>query len=154
MAGKVLNALSKGFAGTVSRSADEIIESFVNTDTDAILFGNPVVLNNNGVKNFVGGTSTDPQFVGVAVRIAKTNDTYGVEDAKYNVGELVDVIKRGTVSVAVTGTTAPALGGKVYIAADGTFTADSTGTEIKNCVWKTGKDSDGIAEMAILTRRL
>lgn len=158
MAGKVLNALSKGFAGTVSRSVDEIIESFVNKDTVAIPFGAPVALSSNGVVIAKSAASNAPTVIGVAVRIAKTNDTYGTDDAKYNVNELVDVIKRGTVSVkCVSGT--PALGGDVYFNTAGEFTAEATtssvaNTKIANAVWKTGADSNKIAEVALLTRKL
>ena len=150
MAGKVLNAFSKGFPGTVSRSVDDIIEALVNADTVAIPFGAPVVLNGAGVKAFASG-NTAAQFLGVAVRIAKTNETYGADDAAYQANELVDVLKRGTVSVKVEGT--PAAGADVYVTAAGAFTATSAGgTKLTNCKFKSAADANGVAEMVILTR--
>lgn len=156
MAGKVLNSFTKGFAGTVSRAVDDVIESFVNNDTKAIEFGAPVVLDGNGVKNFVAASSTADDFVGIAVRVAKTNETYGLDDAAWQSKEICEILKRGTVSIKVkSGVTAPVLGGKVYIdKTTGEFTTATTGTALPNCKFKGGVDANNIAEVAVLTRAL
>lgn len=155
MAGRVIGtSFDHGFAGHVSRSVDNIVLNSVNGDTKAIEFGAPVVLATNGVKNFVGGSSTAAQFVGIAVRIAKTNETYGKDDAAYQVGENIDVLTRGTVSVVcVAGT--PAEGGAVYIDGNGDFTANAaSATLIANAKWRGGADANKVAELTVLTRNL
>lgn len=155
MAGKVLSFATNGYPGTISRSIDDVVESFANVEASAaILFGAPVALDatNNGVVN-VSATKTD--IIGIAVRVAKTNNTYGVDDAKYNPKDMVDVIKRGTVIVAVSDGS-PAAGGSVYIVkATGAIrtTADSTNTvQMSGWKFKGPKDANGNAEI-VLTER-
>lgn len=152
MAGKVLT-WTNGFPGTVSRSIDDIIESIVNSEaTASIAFGAPVALVNGAVQN-VSTTNTD--VIGVAVRTIKTEETYGGADPVYKAKEMVDVLKRGSVSVLVSSGT-PAAGGKVYIVkATGAFAAaaDSTNTlEMANWKFKGPKDANNIAEIALTER--
>lgn len=155
MAGKVYS-ITNGFPGTISRSIDDVVESFANVESsNPILFGYPVVLDatNNGVKN-MSADSYAP--IGIAVRVAKTNNTYGSDDAKYNPHDMVDVIKRGTVVVAVSNGT-PAAGGTVHIVkATGAIraTQDSTNTvEMTGWKFKGPKDANGNAEI-VLTERV
>lgn len=151
MAGKVLS-FNNGFAGQVSRSIDDIIESFANVDTAAIVFGAVVALkpDANGVTNLNGGTP-----VGIAARVAKTNDTYDKDDAKFNPREMVDVIKRGSVSVEVASGN-PVMGGQVYVVkASGKIAAAADGDKtLAPAGWrfKTGKDGNGIAEIVLAER--
>lgn len=152
MGGKVLT-WGKGFPGTVSRSIDDIIESFVNGEsTDPILFGMPVALDGGKVVN-VSASKTD--IIGIAIRTAKTEETYKQGDAKYLAKELVDVLLRGSVVVAVSNGD-PVAGGKVYVVkATGAIrtSADSSNTvEMANWKFKGGKDSNGYAEI-VLTER-
>lgn len=147
MAGKVLNAFSRGFAGTVSRSVDDIVESLLNAGAAKIEFGAPVKLSGTGVET----ATSEVGFVGVAVRIAKTNETYGADDAAYQPKELVDVLKRGTISVKCAAGT-PALGGKVYVTAAG-FAATGSNA-LPNAVWHSAADTNGIAELVLTNRVL
>ena len=155
MAGKVYS-ITNGFPGTISRSIDDVVESFANTEsTDAIVFGAPVVLDatNNGVNNI---SADNTNVIGIAVRVAKTNNTYGLDDAKYNPKDMVDVIKRGTVVVAVSNGS-PAAGGTVHIVkATGAIrtSQDSTNTiEMSGWKFKGPKDVNGNAEI-VLTERV
>ena len=154
MAGKVYS-ITNGFPGTISRSIDDIVESFANVEsTNPIAFGAPVVLDatNNGVTNI---SADNTAVIGIAVRVAKTNNTYGQDDAKYNPKDMVDVIKRGSVVVAVSNGT-PAAGGTVHIVkATGAIraTQDSTNTiEMSGWKFKGPKDANGNAEI-VLTER-
>ena len=155
MAGKVLTFMN-GFPGNVSRSIDDVIESRANADVTAIAFGAPVALVAGGVKN-VSATYTD--VIGIAVRTIKTEKTYGGNDPEYAPKEMVDVLKRGTVSVLVDGvlTNAPVDGGKVYIVkATGAIVAaaDSTNTlEMANWRFKGAADANGIAEIVLTERK-
>lgn len=155
MAGKVLSFLN-GFAGQVSRAADAVIESIVSGESSAaILFGAPVALDatSGGVVN-VGSSQTD--VIGVACRVAKTENTYGVGDAKYNAGEVVDVIKRGSVAINVGSSLTPAKGGTVYITkATGAWAtaADSTNTIDTGWRFKGTKDSNNIVEIVLTERK-
>lgn len=154
MAGKVLK-FGKGFPGNVSRSIDDVIEALANGGATAIAFGAPVVLDGGKVANVVSG-KTD--IIGIAVRTVKTEKTYGGNDPQYEVGEMVDVLKRGTVTVLVKdeGNTDAAAGGKVYIdKANGDIYTEASGTDrIEMAGWrfKGPVDSDKIAEI-VLTER-
>lgn len=151
MAGKVLN-LTNGYAGQVSRSIDDIIESLANADTNPIAFGSPVALVSGNVKNV---SADNLAIIGIAARTIKTEETYGQGDAKYKPGEMVDVIKRGSVSVLVSNGS-PSAGGTVHIVkATGAIrtSQDSTNTvEMTGWKFKGGKDSNNIAEI-VLTER-
>ena len=152
MAGKVLK-WTNGFAGTVSRSIDDIIESFANADTNAIAFGAPVALVSGNVKNV---TADNTAVIGVAVRTVKTENTYGGDDPKYNPNDMVDVLKRGTIAVEIPHALTPAAGGTVYITkATGKFAtaADSTNTIETAWKFKGPKDANDIVEI-VLTERV
>ncbi len=153
MAGKVLKQFTNGWPGQVSRSIDDIIEAFANKDTAAIAFGAPVALVSGNIKNV---SATNTTVIGIACRTIKTEETYGQGDCKYMPGEMVDVLKRGTVAVYVpTGT--PTAGGTVYIVkATGAFAvaADSTNTiEMAGWKFKGGVDANKVAEI-VLTERV
>ena len=154
MAGKVYAAL-KGFAGTVSRSVDDIIESFVNKESTAnIAFGAPVVFDasTGGVKKVASGST---EALGVAVRSTKTENTYGGNDPAYKPGELVDVIKRGSVIINVGNSLTPAAGGIVYITkATGAWatSADSTNTINTGWKFKGAKDANYNVEIVLPER--
>lgn len=152
MAGKVLK-WTNGYPGQVSRSIDDIIESFANSDTNPIVFGAPVALVSGNVQN----TSADnTDIIGIAARTIKTEQTYGGHDAKYMPNEMVDVIKRGSVCVTVS-TGSPAAGGTVYVVkATGAIrtTADSSNTvEMSGWRFKGPKDSNNVAEIVLTERK-
>ena len=152
MAGKVLK-FTNGFPGTVTRSIDDIIETLASGEaTNPILLGAPVALDSGKVVN-VAASKTD--IIGIAMRSIKTENTYGGNDPKYNAGELVDVIKRGTVAVLVSNGS-PVAGGTVHIVkATGAIrtSQDSTNTvEMTGWKFKGGKDDNNVAEI-VLTER-
>ena len=154
MAGKVYAAL-KGFAGTVSRSIDDVIESFVNAEsTDSIPFGAPVVFDatSGGVKKVAAASTA---VLGVAVRSTKTENTYGGNDPAFLPGELVDVIKRGSVIINVGSSLTPAAGGTVYITkATGLWAtaADSSNTIDTGWKFKGTKDANYNVEIVLPER--
>lgn len=172
MPGKVIGTeFTHGFPGQLSRSIDEIIEAFPNASDDSIAFGTPVVLDSDksGVVPFTA-SSKAADVIGFAVRIAKTNETYGKDDACYMPGETVSVLKRGAMTVSVKAGT-PAKGNAVYVrnaagtgkavgdivaAAESTGGESSTATtvELTGVVFGGPKDADGNAEIILLTRKL
>lgn len=165
MPGHVIGkSLLRGFAGTVSRQIDAVIEGLCNKEeTAAIEFGVPVVLNSagDGVVNW-GSSNEAGDFIGISVREIKTENTYGTGDAKYNPNDTVDVLVRGSISVVctkdATATYDPVKNGKVYIRkATGKFVAhaeSSDTVELSGVVWaQNGVDANGIAEIVILDRK-
>ena len=93
------------------------------------------------------------QIHGIAVRTAKTPDTYGSNVAAYHPGEYVDVLTSGCAVVHVA-SGSPRPGAKVYWTSAG-FTATYTQhavAEITNMHFKTGKDPNGNAEVLISPR--
>lgn len=153
MAGKVLKSFGFGYPGQVSRSIDDIVEALPNVGNTPIVFGAPVVLSGSGVRTFSEG-DTAAVVIGFATRYTKTNDTYGEDDAKCNPGEMVSVLKRGTMTVKVTDGT-PVKGGAVYITAAGDVSANATSNLALPAIkFASGIDGNGIAEITILTRAL
>ena len=151
MAGKVLK-WTNGFPGQVSRSIDDIIESFANADTNAIAFGDPVALVSGDVKNV---SADNTAVIGVAIRTVKTENTYGGDDANYKSKEMVDVLKRGTVAVSIPALLTPSAGGTVYITkATHKFAtaADSSNTIETNWKFKGPKDTNNIVEIVLPER--
>lgn len=165
--------LNLGYPGSVSRSIDTIItprpiKSNVTGGEEtepSILFGEPVILNDDNTYSRFGASGTAAAFAGIAAREVKQATSYYSACGSYLPGEVADVIERGSVTVLCNVGT-PKAGGKVYIrtAANasipngviGQFEAEADGTntiEITNARWKTGKkDGNNVAELTILTR--
>lgn len=152
MAGKVLK-FTNGYPGAVTRSIDDIIESFANGEaSDPILFGAPVALNAGKVVN-VSATYND--VIGVAVRTVKTEETYGGNDPQYKAKDMVDVIKRGTVAMVVPAALTVAAGDPVFIVkATGALAkaADSTNTVATGWKFKGPKDDNNVVEVVLCER--
>ena len=152
MAGKVLK-FTNGYAGQVSRSIDDIIESFANGEASSpIAFGAPVALDGGNVVN-VSATKYD--VIGVAVRTIKTENTYGGNDANYQSKEMVDVLKRGTVAMVVPADLTVAAGDPVYIVkATGALAKAADGSNTVETSWKFKgpKDENNIVEVVLTTR--
>ena len=164
--GKVMAAYTNGFAGEVTRSADNVIVSLKNTGTADIPFGAPVFLSSDktGVVGFNTGTpQTFAAFVGFAVRVAdKTPETYpsgqfgANPQGVWKGGQVIEVLTRGCIALPLA-----AEGGMkdpVYIRkSDGKLTtyAGESGTTVllENVRIRRPRDGSGCCE-ALVTERL
>ena len=172
MPGKVIGIkMNTGYVGTVSASADAIIQARI--AKKLITFGEPVVLvaaENKylGVADSVaGGTSfTATQFAGIAVREVVQANVYDPQETPgYAADSVVDVLTRGQCTVLCQRGT-PTAGGTVYVrtvanasyptAVVGGFeAADDSGkvVALTNVQWTTGNmNADKVAEVTVLTR--
>lgn len=172
MPGKVIGIkMNTGYVGTVSASADAIIQARI--AKKLIKFGEPVVLvaaENKylGVADSVaGGTSfTAPQFAGIAVREVVQANVYDPQETPgYAANSVVDVLTRGQCTVLCQRGT-PTAGGTVYVrtvandsyptAVVGGFEADDDSGKVvalTNVQWTTGNmNADKVAEVTVLTR--
>lgn len=167
MPGKVIGtALNNGYPGTIARNGDEVSRTrSVKIGTANIKFGDPVIVNTDGTIEKFGAAGTDAKFGGIAMRKVKSASTYIPQDAYYAALEAADILQRGAVTV-ICNVGTPAIGGKVYvrIVANGAVpagvvggfeaAADSTNTiELTNVQWGSTKDTNGVAEVVILTRK-
>ena len=158
--GKVLSTFVNTFPGAISRNVDDAVISLPNTGTNAIAFGAPVFLDatNGGAVGFADATTkTMATFLGFATRIGvKTPDTYGGNLGQYNAGDVMSIIVRGSVCVALAGATAAAIGGAVYMdATTGAITAVSTSnTELTNCKFRGAKAANNCVEVVLTERNI
>jgi len=165
MSGKTIGkSLNYGYAGNYARQPDMIIGSFVvSEESRNIKFGEAVFLLNNGdVGAFeIGGT--EETFVGVASSETKSTFDYRSMEGSYAPQQMASVMQRGAISV-LCNVGNPKIGGKVYVRVNeneslsgsviGGFEANPDGEntiELKNCVWRTDKDSNSIAELFMRT---
>ena len=164
--GKVLSGFQRGWAGTVSRSKDDVIVSLKSADTNPIAFGAPVFLGTNGgVVNFAGGVSTPDKFVGFAVRVPdKTPGVYpSAQNAdsaagEYAAGDQTEILVRGSIAVPV-GTSSAKIGDKVYIRLSDSrlvTVAGESGTtvELPNVTVRGARDTGGMCEVTVTKRNL
>lgn len=172
MPGKVIGIkMNTGYVGTVSASADAIIQARI--AKKLIKFGEPVVLvaaENKylGVADSVAGGSsfTATQFAGIAVREVIQANVYDPQETPgYAADSVVDVLTRGQCTVLCQRGT-PTAGGTVYVrtvandsyptAVVGGFeAADDSGkvVALTNVQWTTGNmNADKVAEVTVLTR--
>lgn len=165
MSGKTIGkSLNYGYAGNYARQPDMIIGSFqVDEDSRPIKFGEPVFLNADGTISAFEDGGTAETFVGVASSEVKSVFDYNSMEGVYGPEQLASVMQRGSISV-LCNVGNPKIGGKVYIrkiinpsvigSVPGGFEAQADGDntiEIKNCVWRTDKDGNNIAELLIRT---
>lgn len=165
MPGKTIGiALSKGWPGTQSRTADAIIQCRVaNTNLD---FGMAVMLTNDNKWTAVTDSTQPDQVAGVTVREVVQANTYDPQSNNgYLTGRMCDVMVRGNMVVKCQRGT-PASGQAVYVrvkanttypdAVVGGFeaTVDSTNTvKVPNIEWTTGvMDSNNVTEITIKSR--
>ncbi|HIT70256.1 MAG TPA: hypothetical protein IAC36_10180 [Candidatus Aphodomonas merdavium] len=166
MAGYVIGKeLPGGFAGSVSRSRDAVIECFAAKGEGRIGFGDPVLLNEDGTVSAFSQTADAANFAGIAVReVKQAADDSG--EAWYQESEPVDVLVRGSICVHVVSGT-PVAGGAVYVRTGtgeeheaGQIVAAASETEgetlqLPNAVFATsGVDAGGIAEITLLHRMI
>ncbi len=156
--GKVLRKFINGYPGSVSRSADNVIISVRNAAEAAIPFGTPVFLvpGDRACRMFEADVTTPETFLGVTVRAAdKTPETYGSNQAAYEVGDPVDVLVRGSTVLAMERAASPGAG--VYIRkADGKVVAsagaEGTTVQLPGVTVRTMRDNARCSEV-VLTRR-
>ena len=165
MSGKTIGTtMNYGFAGNYARQPDMIIGSFeVSKDSSPVKFGEPVFLNADGTVSTFREGGTEETFVGVASSEIKTTFDYNSMEGVYLPGQLASVMQRGAISVLCNVGT-PAVGGKVYVRTEENSAAagsvlggfesepdDPNTVQIKNCVWRTGKDNNNVAELLLRT---
>jgi len=151
-----------GFAGSYARQPDMIINTRPNNGTDNIVFGSPLMVSGDGVKN-VDGTLTAAAFVGVAGKEVKSALSYADQNSggEYQPGEAVSTFQRGSISV-ICPYDSPARYSPVYIRTVavsprkiGDFEVAADGTNnilIPNAQWNGEKDANNVAELVLLTR--
>lgn len=165
MPGKTVGiALSKGWPGTQSRTADAIIQCRVAANDFA--FGIAAVLNEANQWEAVTDSTTDTDIAGVIVREVVQANTYDPQsNSGYLTGCMCDVMVRGNMVVKCQrGTPAPGQAVYVRVKANSTYadavvggfeaTADSTNTvQVANIEWTTGEmDANNVTEITIKSR--
>lgn len=165
-------SMPHGFAGCYARQPDMIVETRPCGGKTNIVFGTPLKYDTSGnVVAFSGTGTTAAQFAGVAAAEIKSALSYLTPgNGEFAPGEAVGVFQRGSINVKCYGTTAPKLGGAVYVllattetagltnVPAGSFTATADGTttantvQLTNCRWGGPADADGVAELVILTK--
>ena len=157
MAGQVIGkALNYGFPGTVSRASDSVIMSFPVTE-GKINFGDAVAFDAaTGSVKPVDGSTQSADIIGIAVREVRQPYAEGTDGWYYKVGDVCNVIVRGSVVVEVADDTGIAARGKVYAVAGGGISAAASGNvQIANTIFSTGKiDGNDVAEITILERSM
>lgn len=165
MPGKTVGiALSKGWPGTQSRTADAIIQCRVAANDFA--FGIAAVLNKDNQWEAVTDSTTDTDIAGVTVREVVQANTYDPQsNSDYLTGRMCDVMVRGNMVVKCQrGTPAPGQAVYVRVKANSTYadavvggfeaTDDSTNTvQVTNIEWTTGEmDANNVTEITIKSR--
>ncbi len=168
MSGKAIGKnFDLGYAGNVSRDRDNIIVSrVVSQETESILFGQAVALNEDNTIQKIGEENTQEQWIGIAVREVKQTTDYLTSAGAYNAGDACSILTRGSITVKCNKGT-PKAGGKVYVRTTqsdsienggvGEFEAekDTGNIELENVVFTTGQiDKNNIVEITVLTRRI
>lgn len=165
MPGKTVGiALSKGWPGTQSRTADAIIQCRVAANDFA--FGIAAVLNEDNQWEAVTDSTTGADIAGVTVREVVQANTYDPQsNSDYLTGRMCDVMVRGNMVVKCQ-RGKPAPGQAVYVrvkansdyadAVVGGFEAivDSANTvQVANIEWTTGEmDANNVTEITIKSR--
>lgn len=171
MPGSVIGTrMNNGYAGTVSRTADSIIQNRIAKIEEGdpeIAFGQAVVLNSDNTFSLVGESTTATQIAGIAVREVIQANTFNPQSNPNYQNEMpMDVLVRGQCTVKCQRGT-PAAGAAVYvrIKANATYqdavvggfeAADDTGNviQVPNIEWTTGiLDTNNIAEVTVKTRQ-
>jgi hypothetical protein len=160
-------SLPYGFAGNVSHESSPKIENrVVKSNSAAIPFGAPVILNTDNTVSLADATVTADNFGGIAVAEVKQLTTYpnstGTTNGAYQPGQPCDFVKEGIVNVKAGRGTLTA-GGKVYVrtalstAYPSSLIGDLEGDSdpgknvvIPSLSWHTGKkDSNGITTLKL-----
>ncbi|MBS6644538.1 MAG: hypothetical protein KH366_13245 [Clostridiaceae bacterium] len=165
MKGKVIGkSMTHGYAGDFARQPDMIVDTHPLGGSAPIVFGTPLVYDNDSKVTAFGTDNTAADFVGIASREFKSAVSYLSQSAgEYRPEEAVSVFKRGCINV-LCNVGVPKLGGKVYIrtVANDTIPTGIVGgfeavadegktVELANCEWRGEKDVNGVAEIRILS---
>lgn len=156
MSGKAIGKnLGFGYPGNVARSIDTVIAAYPTPD-DKIPFGTPVILNADNSVSAVNETNTEP-IIGIAVRRIMQPKEDREDGWYYEQGDSVDVLTRGTISVAVeAGLTITPMDPAYVNLETGEITneTDTTGyVPVPNARFTTGRvDADNITELLITQR--
>lgn len=157
---QILKTFKNIAAGAVTRNIDAVIVALHNEGEEAIPFGAPVFLGENGGVVLSDEDTAATAFVGIAVRSAsKVPDTYGSNVASYEADSLVDVLVRGSICVRLPNE-ACELGGAVYYDPENrvfsTEHEDDDGLiTLPNVAWRTAADiGDGLAEIVVKSRNI
>ena len=158
--GKVYKYAALGYAGEISRAVDDVVESFANADNKDIGFGQPVFLNDAGTGCVgISSSSTADKFVGITVRSgAKTPSVYDDPTGKdanskavYRPGEMMDVMKRGNIIMACSGS-GPKPGNPVHFNKEygiASASASDNTLTVPGINFHSGRDSNGMVEVSI-----
>lgn len=151
--------LSTGFAGSYSRQPDMIVTTSPLGGNSPVLFGTPLVRDEDGAVVPMAAGSEGNQFVGVAGRELKTAAAFTSQNAgAYFPGEPVSVFQRGCIQVKCQ-KGVPAIDKTVYVRvvasgdyAVGGFEAEDDGEKtvsLYNAQWNGPVDENGVAELRI-----
>ena len=158
--------LNNGYAGTVSRTADCVIQNRIVNGAD-IAFGQAVILNDDNTFSIVGADTTETQIAGIAVREVIQANVFNPQSNPNYVAEMpCDVLVRGQCTVKCK-RGIPKAGDPVYVRIKpnvdyqdsfvGDFeAADDAGNVIavSNIEWTTGiLDANKVAEVTVKTRQ-
>lgn len=158
--------LNNGYAGTVSRTADCVIQNRIAKGAD-IAFGQAVILNDDNTFSIVGADTTEAQIAGIAVReVIQANVFNPQSNPNYVANMPCDVMVRGQCTVKCKRGT-PKAGNPVYVrikpnvAYQDSFVGDFEAVEdvgnviaVSNIEWTTGiLDANKVAEVTVKTRQ-
>ena len=165
-------SMPNGFAGCYARQPDMIVNTRPCGGSTDILFGTPVMYDeNHSVVAMAGSGTTAAQFAGVAAAEIKSALSYLEQSGgRFAPGEPVGVFMRGSINVKCW-KGKPAIGGTVYVriaetsayaetTVVGGFEAEADSTTAENvvaldadvCQWGGPADANGVAELIILKR--
>lgn len=156
MSGKAIGKkLNFGYAGSVARSADAVIVSYP-LKGGPLPFGAPVVLNDDNTVSPPTDAKSEP-VIGIAVRAVMQPKADAPDGWVYLDGDLVDVMTRGAISVAVKNAAVARPRDPLFVdLTDGQLLVDggADDKQIPGAYLTTGMvDGNDIAE-AVLTERL
>lgn len=149
-----------GYAGNVSRMSDCVIAPYRYDAslTGNIAYGEPVAFDTTtgGVRKLSSSDVTNAAIIGFAVRRIGQPKTDYADGWYYEPGETVDVLLRGSMSIALEDSTGIAARGAVYVdpATQKLYGATDTGyLAIPNATFAAGvADDNGIAEITLTER--
>ncbi len=161
--GKVLGTFENGWAGTPSRSIDNIIISLKNGLGDEIPFGAAVFMRSghNDCVPFNPASAASfsmSNFIGFTVRSGdKTPNVFGSNEAVFDAGDPVEILVRGAIVAQFDESASP--GDAVYIRKEDGVLVTDAGTSgstlaLTNVRVKTESDSENRAEVVVLERNL